>query len=85
MHTYGLWVRQRPESVIVLLSRCIPQAQVDWLPINHHIGRVIVKAVREDAEMSHSFSIPCSVRGVCARVLLTLWECTRQGRHSWCS
>lgn len=82
MRTYGLWVRQRPESVIVLLSRCVPQAQVYWFPINHHIGRVIVKAVREYAEMLHSFSIPRSVRGVSARVVLTLWGCTRQGRHS---
>lgn len=82
MYTYCLWVRQRPESVIVLLSCCVPQAQVYWFPINHHIGRVIVKAVKEYAEISQPFSIPCSARGVSVGVSLTLWGCTRQGRHS---
>lgn len=45
MCTYCLRVGQRPEPVVVLLSCCIPQAQVYWFPINHHIGRVVVEAV----------------------------------------
>ena len=45
IYTYCLWVGQRPEPVVVLLSCCIPQAQVHWFPINHHIGRVVVKPV----------------------------------------
>lgn len=44
--TYGLRIGQWSKSVIVLLSCCIPQAQVHWFPINHHIGRIVVKAVR---------------------------------------
>lgn len=47
MYTYCLWVGQRPEPVVVLLSCCIPQAQVYWFPINHHIGRVVVEAVKK--------------------------------------
>lgn len=43
-YTYRLWVGQRPEPVVVLLSCRIPQAQVYWFPIDHHIGGVVVKA-----------------------------------------
>lgn len=49
--SYRLWVGQRPEPVVVLLPCCIPQAQVHWLPINHHIGRVIVKAGKGEVEI----------------------------------
>lgn len=48
IYTYCLWVGQRPEPVVVLLSCCIPQAQVHWFPINHHIGRVVVKPVERE-------------------------------------
>lgn len=41
---YRLWVRQWSEPIVVLLSRCIPKAEVHWFPIHHHIGRVVVKA-----------------------------------------
>lgn len=73
MHTYRLWVRQRPEPVVVLLSRCVPQAQVYWFPIHHHIGRVIVKAVKEQAEISQSFSHSMFRKGcVCACAAYTV-------------
>lgn len=31
-------VAQRPESIVVLLSRRIPQPQVNRLPVDHYIG-----------------------------------------------
>lgn len=40
---YRLWVRQRAEPVVVLLSCRIPKAQVHRLSIHHHIGRVVVE------------------------------------------
>ena len=43
-HTYGLWVGQRTKPVVVLLSRCVPQPQVDWFAIYHNISWVIVKS-----------------------------------------
>ena len=41
--TYGLWVGEWSQSVVILLTRRIPQAQVDWFTINHHICRVVIK------------------------------------------
>lgn len=52
MNTYCLWVGQRPEPVVVLLSCCIPQAQVYWFPINHHVGWVVVEAVGRVSKLS---------------------------------
>lgn len=42
----GLWIRQRPQSVIILLSRRVPQAEIDRLPVHHHIRGVIVEYCR---------------------------------------
>jgi len=43
-HTYSLWVRQWTQPVVVLLSRRVPQPQVDWFAIYHNISWVIVKS-----------------------------------------
>ena len=43
---YRLWVRQWSEPIVVLLSCCIPKAEIHWFPIHHNIGRVVVKAAR---------------------------------------
>lgn len=40
---HRLRVRQRPEPVVVLLTRRVPQTQVDRLPIHHHVGWVVIK------------------------------------------
>lgn len=42
---YRLWVGQRTEPVIVFLSSCIPEAQIDWFAIHHDISWVVVKSV----------------------------------------
>lgn len=36
--THCLRVAQRPKSIVVLLSRRIPQPQVNGLPVDHYIG-----------------------------------------------
>ena len=36
--THCLRVAQRPESIVVLLPRRIPQPQINRLPIDHYIG-----------------------------------------------
>jgi len=38
-----LWIRERSESIIVLLPRCIPKAEADWHAIHHHRSRVVVE------------------------------------------
>ena len=40
---YRLWIGQWAKSVVVLLSSCVPKAQIDRLPIYHHVGRVVIK------------------------------------------
>lgn len=39
----SLWVGEWTQAVVILLSRCIPEPQVDRLPIHHHIGGVVVE------------------------------------------
>lgn len=45
---YRLRVGQGPESVVVLLSCRVPQAQVHRLPVHHDVGRVIIEPVGRD-------------------------------------
>lgn len=40
----GLWVGERPQSVVVLLPRSIPETQVDRLAIHHHVRGVVVES-----------------------------------------
>lgn len=40
----GLGVRERPQSVVVLLSGGIPKPQAYWLSVYHDICRVVVEA-----------------------------------------
>lgn len=42
----SLGVRERTQSVVIFLTSCIPQTQVDWLSVNHYIGRVVIKTGR---------------------------------------
>jgi len=39
----GAGVRQRPQTVVVLLARGIPQSQVDGLVVHHHHRAVVVE------------------------------------------
>ncbi len=41
--SHRLWVGKRPEPVVVLLSRRVPQPQVDGLAVHHHVGGVVVE------------------------------------------
>ena len=43
VNTYCLWIRERSESIIFLLSSGIPESQTNSLTIYHYIGRVVVK------------------------------------------
>lgn len=43
--TYRLWVGQWTQPVVVLLTSCIPEAQIDRLAVHHHVSRVVVKSV----------------------------------------
>lgn len=38
-----LGVGQRPQTVVIFLPSRIPQAQIDWLTVDHHVGRVVVE------------------------------------------
>lgn len=42
----GLGIRERTESVVILLPSSIPQSEGDGLPIDHYIGRVVIKYCR---------------------------------------
>lgn len=53
--THRLWIGKRPQSVIVFLPCCIPEAQVHWLSIHHHIGRIIIKPANEEFSISDNF------------------------------
>lgn len=35
---YRLWVGEWAEPVIVFLAGCIPEAQVNWFAVHHHIS-----------------------------------------------
>lgn len=39
----GLGVRQRAQAVIILLTGSIPEAEIDWLTIDHDVGRVVIE------------------------------------------
>lgn len=41
--TYSLRVGEWPQPVVVLLPSSVPQPQVDWLPIHHHVGGVVIE------------------------------------------
>ena len=43
----SLWVRKWPQSIVILLTSCIPKAEVYWFTIYHDIRRVIVKHCRD--------------------------------------
>eukprot|EP00968_Pinguiococcus_pyrenoidosus_P001017 scaffold48_cov311-Pinguiococcus_pyrenoidosus.AAC.212 len=38
-----LGIGERPEAIVVLLPRCVPQAQVDGLAVHHDVGAVVVE------------------------------------------
>jgi len=42
----GLGIRQRPQTVVIFLSRSVPQTETYGLPVHHDIRRVIVEALR---------------------------------------
>lgn len=54
---YRLWVREWSQPVIVLLSCRVPETQVYWFPIDHHIGGVVVKAgvTQKRHRVAHNF------------------------------
>jgi hypothetical protein len=39
----GLRIGQRSQSVVIFLAGGIPKAQIDWLSIDHHIGRIVIE------------------------------------------
>jgi hypothetical protein len=39
----GLWVRQGSQSVVFFLPGSVPQAQVNRLSVDHHIGGIVIK------------------------------------------
>lgn len=43
----GIWVRQRPQTVVVLLTGRIPQRQLDVLSIDLYIGDVVLEDGRD--------------------------------------
>ena len=43
----GLGVRERAETVVILLTGSIPETQVDGLAVDHHVGAVVVKHSRD--------------------------------------
>ncbi len=59
-----LWIRQRPKSVVIFLSCCVPQPQVDRYAVHHHWGRVVVESENYEKQLQwhvknqHNFSAP---------------------------
>lgn len=49
---YRLWIGEWAEPVIVFLPSCIPEAQVNWFAVHHHISWVVVKSVEERVEIN---------------------------------
>ena len=43
----GVFVRQRPQSVVVFLSGRVPKSEVDRSSVNHHVGGVVVEHGRD--------------------------------------
>lgn len=43
----GLGVRQRPQPVVIFLSRSVPESQADGLAIDHDTRRVVVEDCRD--------------------------------------
>eukprot|EP00732_Lithocolla_globosa_P007027 Lithocolla_globosa_v1_NODE_8565_length_806_cov_62.936085.p2 type:complete len:128 gc:universal NODE_8565_length_806_cov_62.936085:344-727(+) len=39
----SLGVRQRPKTIVILLSSCIPKPKVNGFSVHHHVGRVVIK------------------------------------------
>lgn len=40
-----LRIGQRSKTIVVLLTGRVPQSQIDWFAIDHHVRRVIVKSL----------------------------------------
>lgn len=57
---YRLRVGQWAEPVVVLLSSCIPEAQVDWFAVHHDVCRVVVKSMGKQCIKSLDL-IYCSI------------------------
>ena len=41
--THRLRVGERSETVVVLLTGCVPESEVDGLAVDHDVGRVVVE------------------------------------------
>lgn len=39
----SLRIGQRSQSVVILLTGCIPESEIDRLTVDHNIGRVVVE------------------------------------------
>lgn len=39
-----LRVRERSQSVVILLTRSVPESEADWLAIDHYTRRVVIEA-----------------------------------------
>ena len=44
-----VWIRQWAESVVIILTGRIPQAQTDWPTVHKDVGRVVIET-REEIE-----------------------------------
>ena len=47
LKTYGLWIGQGSQSVVIFLSRCVPKSQIDGTAVDHHICWIVVKHRRD--------------------------------------
>ena len=45
--THCLRVGERSQTVVVLLTGCVPEPEVDGLAVDHDIGRVVVEHCRD--------------------------------------
>jgi len=41
----GLRVGERAKTIVIFLTGGIPETKVDGLAVDHHVGRVVVKAM----------------------------------------
>merc|ERR1719233_2755072 len=60
----SLWVGQRSQTVIVLLTGCVPKTKGNWDTVTHHGGRIVIKHSRN----IFSWKAVCCIRDEHARL-----------------
>jgi hypothetical protein len=63
----GLGIRERPQSVVVLLTGSIPEPEVDGLAVDHDVGRVVLLGSELSQQYAHRRAGARQTRSGCIR------------------